>query len=61
MPKKKKTAETAPKEPSVKHHAFCRFGAESIGITLYDNGKVCITLYEDDKTVMTRTVDMKGE
>lgn len=61
MPKKKKPAEMALKQPSVKHHAFCRFGAESIGITLYDNGKVCVTLYENDKTVMTRTVDMKGE
>ena len=63
MPKKKKTAETAPKEPqkenTVMHHAFFRFGKECLGIAVYDY-EVHVTLYTDND-VITKTVKMKGD
>lgn len=64
MPKKKKTAETAPKEPekanTVMHHAFFRFGKEALGIAVYDDYEVNVTLYEGDD-VITKSIKMKGE
>ena len=64
MPKKKKLAETALKEPrkenTVMHHAFFRFGDEGLGIAVYDDYEVSITLYTADN-VITKTVKMKGE
>ena len=64
MPKKKKTAETAPKEPkkenTVMHHAFFRFGKECLGIAVYDDYEVHVTLYKNDE-VITKTVKMKGD
>ena len=64
MPKKKKPAEIAPKEPKndhgVMHHAFFRFGKEALGIAVYDDYEVNITLYTDDD-VITKSIKMKGE
>ena len=64
MPKKKKPAETAPKEPlndhGVMHHAFFRFGKEALGIAVYDDYEVNVTLYEGDD-VITKSIKMKGE
>ena len=64
MPKKKKTAETALKEPqtenTVMHHAFFRFGKECLGIAVYDDYEVNVTLYTDDD-VITKSIKMKGE
>ena len=64
MPKKKKTPETAQKEPqkenTVMHHAFFRFGKEALGIAVYDDYEVHVTLYTSDE-VITKTVKMKGE
>lgn len=60
MPKKKKTAETAPKENAVMHHAFFRFGKEALGIAVYDDYEVNVTLYEGDD-VITKSIKMKGE
>ena len=64
MPKKKKPAETAPKEPqkenAVMHHAFFRFGKECLGIAVYDDYEVNVTLYTDDD-VITKSIKMKGE
>ena len=64
MPKKKKPAETAPKEPqkenAVMHHAFFRFGKEALGIAVYDDYEVNVTLYTDDD-VITKSIKMKGE
>ena len=64
MPKKKKPAEMAPKEPqkenAVMHHAFFRFGKEALGIAVYDDYEVNVTLYTDDD-VITKSIKMKGE
>ena len=64
MPKKRKPAETAPKEPktenTVMHHAFFRFGRECLGIAVYDDYEVNVTLYKDDD-VITKSIKMKGE
>ena len=64
MPKKKKTPETAPKEPqtenAVMHHAFFRFGKEALGIAVYDDYEINVTLYTDDD-VITKSIKMKGE
>lgn len=64
MPKKKKTPETAPKEPqkenTVMHHAFFRFGKEALGIAVYDDYEVNVTLYKGDD-VITKSIKMKGE
>lgn len=64
MPKKKKPAEMAPKEPqkenAVMHHAFFRFGKECLGIAVYDDYEVNVTLYTDDD-VITKSIKMKGE
>ena len=64
MPKKKKPAEMAPKEPenanTVMHHAFFRFGKEALGIAVYDDYEVNVTLYTDDE-VSTKSIKMKGE
>ena len=64
MPKKRKPAETAPKEPQndhgVMHHAFFRFGKECLGIAVYDDYEVNVTLYTDDD-VITKSIKMKGE
>lgn len=64
MPKKKKPAETAPKEPkkenAVMHHAFFRFGKECLGIAVYDDYEVNVTLYTDND-VITKSIKMKGE
>lgn len=64
MPKKKKPAEMAQKEPqkenTVMHHAFFRFGKECLGIAVYDDYEVNVTLYKDDE-VITRTLKMKGD
>lgn len=64
MPKKKKPAEMAPKEPqtenTVMHHAFFRFGKEALGIAVYDDYEVNVTLYTDDD-VITKSIKMKGE
>ncbi len=64
MPKKKKLAEMAPKEPqkenAVMHHAFFRFGKECLGIAVYDDYEVNVTLYTDDN-VITKSIKMKGE
>ena len=64
MPKKKKTPETAQKEPqkenTVMHHAFFRFGKECLGIAVYDDYEVHVTLYTSDE-VITKTVKMKGD
>ena len=64
MPKKKKPAETAQKEPqkenTVMHHAFFRFGKEALGIAVYDDYEVNVTLYTDDD-VITKSIKMKGE
>ena len=64
MPKKKKPAETAPKEPqkenTVMHHAFFRFGKEALGIAVYDDYEVNVTLYTADD-VITKSIKMKGE
>ncbi|MBR2390372.1 MAG: hypothetical protein IKA94_06205 [Mogibacterium sp.] len=64
MPKKKKPAEMAPKEPqkenTVMHHAFFRFGKECLGIAVYDDYEVNITLYTDDD-VINKRIKMKGE
>ena len=64
MPKKKKTAEIAQKEPQndhgVMHHAFFRFGKEALGIAVYDDYEVNVTLYEGDD-VITKSIKMKGE
>ena len=64
MPKKKKTPETAQKEPqkenTVMHHAFFRFGKECLGIAVYDDYEVHVTLYTDDD-VITKSIKMKGE
>ena len=64
MPKKKKPAETTQKEPqkenTVMHHAFFRFGKEALGIAVYDDYEVNVTLYTDDD-VITKSIKMKGE
>ena len=64
MPKKKKPAEIAPKEPEndhgVMHHAFFRFGKEALGIAVYDDYEVDVTLYTADD-VITKSIKMKGE
>ena len=64
MPKKKKPAETAQKEPqkenTVMHHAFFRFGKEALGVTIFDDYEVHVTLFTDDE-VITRTLKMKGD
>ena len=64
MPKKKKPAEMAPKEPqkenTVMHHAFFRFGKEALGIAVYDDYEVNVTLYTDND-VITKSIKMKGE
>ena len=64
MPKKKKPAEMAPKEPqkknAVMHHAFFRFGKECLGIAVYDDYEVHVTLYTSDEAI-TKTVKMKGD
>lgn len=64
MPKKKKPAEMAPKEPqkenTVMHHAFFRFGKECLGIAVYDDYEVNVTLYTDDD-VINKCIKMKGE
>ena len=64
MPKKKKPAEMAPNEPqkenTVMHHAFFRFGKECLGIAVYDDYEVHVTLYTDND-VITKTVKMKGD
>ena len=64
MPKKKKPAEMAQKEPqkenTVMHHAFFRFGKEALGIAVYDDYEVNVTLYTDDE-VSTKSIKMKGE
>jgi len=64
MPKKKKPAETAQKEPqkenTVMHHAFFRFGNEGLYIAVYDDYEVHVTLYTSDE-VITKTVKMKGD
>ena len=64
MPKKKKPAETAQKEPqkenTVMHHAFFRFGKECLGIAVYDDYEVNVTLYTDND-VITKSIKMKGE
>ena len=64
MPKKKKPAEMAPKEPqkenTVMHHAFFRFGKECLGIAIYDDYEVNVTLYTDDD-VINKRIKMKGE
>ena len=64
MPKKKKPAETAQKEPqkenTVMHHAFFRLGKEALGIAVYDDYEVNVTLYTDDD-VITKSIKMKGE
>ena len=64
MPKKKKPAETAQKEPrkenTVMHHAFFRFGNEGLGIAVYDDYEVHVTLYTSDN-VITKTLKMKGD
>ena len=64
MPKKKKTPETALKEPqkenTVMHHAFFRFGKECLGIAVYDDYEVNVTLYTADD-VITKSIKMKGE
>lgn len=64
MPKKKKPAEMAPKEPqkenTVMHHAFFRFGKECLGIAVYDDYEVNVTLYTDDD-VINKRIKMKGE
>lgn len=64
MPKKKKPAEMAQKEPenanTVMHHAFFRFGKECLGIAVYDDYEVHVTLYTSDE-VITKTVKMKGD
>jgi hypothetical protein len=64
MPKKKKTPETALKEPqtenTVMHHAFFRFGKEALGIVVYDDYEINITLYTGDD-VITKSIKMKGE
>lgn len=64
MPKKKKPAEMAPKEPqkenTVMHHAFFRFGRECLGIAVYDDYEVNVTLYTDDD-VINKRIKMKGE
>ena len=61
MPKKKKVAETAPKEPQIKHHAFFRFGDEAIGVTVFDDLDVKVTLFDKAGGTISRTVSMKGE
>ena len=64
MPKKKKPAETAQKslknDHGVMHHAFFRFGKEALGIAVYDDYEVNVTLYTDDD-VITKSIKMKGE
>ena len=64
MPKKKKPAEMAPKEPqkenTVMHHAFFRFGKECLGIAVYDDYEINVTLYTDDD-VINKRIKMKGE
>lgn len=64
MPKKNKPAEIAQKEPqkenAVMHHAFFRFGKEALGIAVYDDYEVNVTLYTDDD-VITKSIKMKGE
>ena len=60
MPKKKKPAEMAQKENTVMHHAFFRFGKEALGIAVYDDYEVNVTLYTDDD-VITKSIKMKGE
>ena len=64
MPKKKKPVEMSQKEPqkenAVIHHAFFRFGKEALGITVYDDYEVNVTLYEGDD-VITKSIKMKGE
>lgn len=64
MPKKKKHAEMAQKEPlkenTVMHHAFFRFGKEALGIAVYDDYEVHVTLYKADE-VITKTLKMKGD
>lgn len=64
MPKKKKPAEMALKEPqkenTVMHHAFFRFGKECLGIAVYDDYEVNVTLYTDDD-VINKRIKMKGE
>ena len=64
MPKKKKPAEMTPKEPqkenAVMHHAFFRFGKECLGIAVYDDYEVHVSLYTDDD-VITKSIKMKGE
>ena len=64
MPKKNKPAEMAKKEPqkenTVMHHAFFRFGKEALGIAVYDDYEVNVTLYEGDD-VITKSIKMKGE
>ena len=64
MPKKKKPAEMAQKEPqkenTVMHHAFFRFGKEALGIAVYDDYEVNVTLNTEDD-VITKSIKMKGE
>ena len=64
MPKKKKTPETAPKEPKTEntamHHAFFRFGKEALGVTIFDDYEVHVSLYTVDG-IITKTVKMKGD
>ena len=64
MPKKNKPAEMAQKEPQndhgVMHHAFFRFGKEALGIAVYDDYEVNVTLYTDDDFI-TKSIKMKGE
>lgn len=54
----------APKEPqkenAVMHHAFFRFGKECLGIAVYDDYEVNVTLYTDDD-VISKRIKMKGE
>ena len=54
----------APKESQddhgVMHHAFFRFGKEALGIAVYDDYEVNVTLYEGDD-VITKSIKMKGE
>ena len=64
MPKKKKPAEMAQKEPqkenTVMHHAFFRFGKEALGVTIFDDYEVHVSLYTVDG-IITKTVKMKGD
>lgn len=61
MPKKKKVAEKALNEPTIKKSAFFSFGQEAIGLMIYDNNTIQLTLYDRTGGTITKYVDMKED